>query len=320
METRRKYPTIIKNNPLYSYFWYNLREDKQNEVVIVYGRPGSCKSSWALKVMADLDLVWKPGLGKWVSRASFTHVVFSVQDLVKLATSNLPKGSVIIYDEAGVESDNTSYHERRAQILRWVLQLWRFKNIMLIITLPSLRSLTVGVRRLATCTVETFGRRFRQKKHAYARVVMTSHKLHRDKEFTMEKFLRFKEVHNGVKMVKRLRWYKFGFPDKVLAWHYEKIKREQALAWFKLFGDSKMENDMSFMNSLLGLKGGSGGSKVQEEAEFLYSKFKGLPEKIMDKKNKPNRYVFEKAMRQEGVNASEGAIRKAYGWLRNDVL
>lgn len=314
-----KYPPHVISNPLYSYLWYSVREDDQNEVIIAFGRPGSCKSSWALKLMQDIDVGWSEYKKKWVSRAKFSHIVYSVQDLFKLATSWLPEGSVILYDEAGVESDNSSYHETRAQLLRWVLQTWRYKNIILVVTLPSLRSLTIGIRRLATIYVETYGRRQRDKEHAYARITMVSHRGRGDKEVEYQKFLRFKDVtDDGVKVTKKMRWYKFCKPDKVVEWRYRKMKTRQTEEWYAMFGGKKLQEDMDFMTSLLGSKA-KGKNNTLREAEEIYKKYRDKIDSFTATNGRLIRGKFEKKLHDDGVYISETAMRKAFTWMKGDV-
>lgn len=319
IQARSKYPPHVISNPLYSYFWYSVREDDQNEVIICFGRPGSCKSSWALKLMQDLDIGWNKYRQKWVSRAKFTHIVYSVQDLFKLATSYLPEGTIIIYDEAGVESDNSSYHETRAQLLRWVLQTWRYKNIILVVTLPSLRSLTIGIRRLATVYVETYGRRQRDKNHAWARITMVSHKGRGDKEVEYQKFLRFKDItDDGVKVTKKMRWYKFARPNKILEWKYKRIKTKQTEEWYKMFGTKKLSEDMDFMTSLLGNKAKNKNNTIKE-AEDIYKLYRDKISEFTVGKGKLVRGLLEKKLHDDGKYVSEDAMKKAFAWMKGDV-
>jgi hypothetical protein len=84
-----------------------------------------------------------------------TRIVFSATDFIRLVKSKLPKGSVIIWDEAGIGNDNTTWNDKRSRLVKHVMQSFRAQNLCVFLTVPDLESVTVGTRRLMhlLCTV-----------------------------------------------------------------------------------------------------------------------------------------------------------------------
>jgi hypothetical protein len=81
-------------------------------------------------------------------RFSNDRIVFTAQEFIKLVQSNLPKGSAIIWDEAGVDNDAREYYTKKNKLIKYVFQTFRYKNLIVVLTVPDLRSIDVGTRKL----------------------------------------------------------------------------------------------------------------------------------------------------------------------------
>jgi len=155
-------PKHIKNDPLLSYFWKRIYYYDQNVLLIVVGGTGTCKSGSALTLGHQLDVTTKKSKVKGepaecIGRFNVDRVVFKAEDFISLVNSNIPKGSVIIWDETGVEHDARNYYSLKNKLVKYVMQTFRYKNFILIMTVPDLKSIDVGTRRLLHCYLEMKG-------------------------------------------------------------------------------------------------------------------------------------------------------------------
>jgi len=155
-------PEHIKNDPVLSYFWKRIYYYDQNVLLLVCGGTGTCKSGSALTLGHLLDVVVRKSKvegekDKVVGRFNVDRVVFKAEDFISLVNSNIPKGSVIIWDEIGVEHDSRNYYSLKNKLVKYVMQTFRYKNFILIMTVPDLKSIDIGTRRLLHCYLEMKG-------------------------------------------------------------------------------------------------------------------------------------------------------------------
>ena len=120
---------IVKQNPQeYSWVRYIRRRihENKNFMAIISGATGSGKSWSALSIGQLLD-----------PEFDVSRVIFRGTDLLKLINSGkLKKGSVILWDEAGVDLSNRSWQSATNKLLNFLLQTFRHKNIILLFTTP----------------------------------------------------------------------------------------------------------------------------------------------------------------------------------------
>lgn len=155
-------PEHIKNDPVLSYFWKRIYYYDQNVLMIICGGTGTCKSGSALTLGHLLDVTTrKPKVkgekGECIGRFDISRVVFKAEDFIALVNSNIPKGSVIVWDEIGVEHDSRNYYSLKNKLVKYVMQTFRYKNFILIMTVPDLKSIDIGTRRLLHCYLEMKG-------------------------------------------------------------------------------------------------------------------------------------------------------------------
>jgi len=60
----------------------------------------------------------------------------------------LKKGSVILWDETGIDNSNTEWFTKKAQVVSKFLQLYRYRNLMVIMTVPSIDLVQKTIRRM----------------------------------------------------------------------------------------------------------------------------------------------------------------------------
>ena len=120
---------IVKQNPQeYSWVRYIKKriDENKNFMAIISGATGSGKSWSALSIGQLLD-----------PEFDVSRVIFRGTDLLKLINSGkLKKGSVIVWDEAGIDLSNRSWQSATNKLLNFLLQTFRHKNIILLFTTP----------------------------------------------------------------------------------------------------------------------------------------------------------------------------------------
>ncbi len=116
----------------------------KSENIILTGEPGSGKSWSALtiaKILADrLGVKY--------------YVVFTADQFLELAKQNLPRGTIIIFDEAGAGISNREFWKEEQIKLMKVWQTMRYKNLIVILTVPSIKFIDKIAKLLANTIIE----------------------------------------------------------------------------------------------------------------------------------------------------------------------
>lgn len=127
-----------KEKPLWiKYLNQRIRQNK-NWLCIITGQTGSGKSWSALSLAEMID-----------PEFNIDRCIFSGRDLMKLINSKkLKKGSVIIWDEAGVDLSNRDWQSLTNRILNFLLQTFRHKCFILFFTTPYMDFVDSNTRKL----------------------------------------------------------------------------------------------------------------------------------------------------------------------------
>lgn len=158
-------PPAIRNVAAYLHVWNNVYYKDKDGLIQVIGQRGECKSGFGLRFAYDFDVEreYIPENKTWqfTQRFSMNKVCFLAPEIVKFYKDGFPKGTVIIWDEVGVDySSSDSYFSTKAKMLKWLLETNRYMNGVLIMTAPSLKSVNVGARRLINCLFHAKGKIF----------------------------------------------------------------------------------------------------------------------------------------------------------------
>ena len=150
-------PSYVKADPILSYFWERIYKKDQNVLLMMCGGTGTCKSGSALSIGHAFD-VGKSG----ERRFNIDRVVFKASEFVNVIRGKppykkLPRGSVVVWDEIGVENDARNYYSDRNKLVKYVMQTFRYMNFILIMTVPDIKSVDIGTRRLMHCYFEMNG-------------------------------------------------------------------------------------------------------------------------------------------------------------------
>lgn len=181
-----------------------IRHNKNN-IVIFVGQTGSGKSYSALRLAEMLDPTF-----------SVERCLFKAEDFVEMVENHsLPKGSVLLWDEVGLSMDARNFQSIGNKLVAYVLESFRYMNLTLILSVPSLSFCDVKLRKLVHFIIET--QRIDHKKMMVAcKVLMIRHYARDQGGKIYQQFLRRK----GLKL--STTW--FNHPSQKLADAYEKKK------------------------------------------------------------------------------------------------
>lgn len=136
--------TTKKTHVIWFLHWIATRIKHGWPLIIAFvGAMGSGKSYSAISLAQAID-------------PNFTaaNIVFTVKDFARLITARLPRGSVIIFDDAGVDANSRDWHSKRVKLLARVAQSFRIFGIIVIITTPKMEYIDSQTRKLLTVLFE----------------------------------------------------------------------------------------------------------------------------------------------------------------------
>lgn len=131
----------------YSWVKYIKQRINKNKnfITTLTGPTGSGKSWTALSIGEMLDKDF-----------NIDRVVFSGTELMNLINSgNLKSGSVIVWDEAGVNLSNRNWQALTNKLINYLLQTFRHKNFVLIFTVPYTDFVDAATRKLFHADFQT---------------------------------------------------------------------------------------------------------------------------------------------------------------------
>lgn len=120
---------------------------KKNCLIAIVGSTGSGKSYTALSFGEQLDPEFD------ISRVAFTPQEFL--DLVERGNNDLPSGSVIILDEGQLSVSSREWLSLQNKIINQVLSTFRYKQFIVIFTMPDLSFIDSQSRKLMHMYFET---------------------------------------------------------------------------------------------------------------------------------------------------------------------
>ena len=111
-------------------------EHEGSVVAIFVGRTGSSKSGSAISLAYAMDPTF-----------NLDRIVFRIEDFFKISTeNNLPPGSFLVFDDAGVDAGSRRWQDEKNQAFGAILQTFRYKQLPTLITTPRLGFLDKQVR------------------------------------------------------------------------------------------------------------------------------------------------------------------------------
>jgi len=142
----RKYYGKPKEKYWISYIKQRIRKNK-NFLGFISGQTGSGKSYSSLRIAEELD-----------KEFSIERCVFGGLELMNLINSGkLKKGSVIVFEEVGVNINARNWASITNKMLNYLLQTFRHKNFILIMNSPFMDFIDSATRKLFHAEMQTIG-------------------------------------------------------------------------------------------------------------------------------------------------------------------
>lgn len=244
-------------NEIYNRVHYK----NKNALLCFIGDTGSGKSYSALRFGEMLN----PDFS--IRKVVFTPLSF--MDL--LVNGNLEKGDVIIFDEAGVGIPNRDWAEIQNKLFSYIMQTFRYKNLIVIFTLPHISYMDYQVRKLLHYIFEMKYINY-DKKKAYLLPKKVVNNIYSDYPlFVYPKF-------SGLKITRM----SINLPNKTLIDEYEKKKQLYA---------KELEKDTLY--TLSDLEKSREEQKNEKSIKQIYKEISNNPEKYIIT-NKRGKRVFDK--------------------------
>lgn len=200
---KEKEPSIVQ------YIKWRIKSNK-NFICAVTGPTGSGKSWTTLSMAQQLD-----------EDFNIDRIVFKAKDLMALINSNtLTKGSVIVWDEAGIDLSNRNWQSTMNKVMNYLLQTFRHKNFILFFTVPYSDFVDATTRKLFHAEFTTIGINKRLKTCSI-KPKMLQYNASLKKWYAKYLIVRIKDI--GASKIKRWRVKK---PTEELIKHYESKKQE----------------------------------------------------------------------------------------------
>jgi len=177
-----------------------------------------------------------------------TRVVFGPSDFLRLVKSGLPRGSVIVWDEAGIGNDAVSWQDKKSRLIKHIMQTFRSRNYGLFMTVPDKESITLSTRRLVHCYIDVTKR---DDTHAYLDIRWLNRVRGNEKTETYYKYPVFKDPLTG--KLKKIIRYKVPKIDPAIEKEYNKIKDTVLQNMYEYY-----QKEMEFMEKELGEKSQQG--------------------------------------------------------------
>jgi hypothetical protein len=156
MGARPKPPWIL-NNPIYSPIWTDVYDKDLDALIAVCGRRGACKSGAAQRFGEQFDVSYYSE-DNFKPRFDETHITFKASEFVKLFQQHHPTGSVLVWDEIGVENDSRNFYTVKNKLIKYLMETNRYRNYVVLVTTPTLKSMDISTQRLLSGFLEMQGK------------------------------------------------------------------------------------------------------------------------------------------------------------------
>ena len=141
-----------KESLMINYVTDRIKQNK-NFLAVCVGRTGSGKTFSMLRFAEMLDPEFN------VSRVCFTAQEF----ITCLRDKTLKSGNVIVFDEQGIAQSSRDWQSTQNKLLNFITQVFRYRNLIVLYTVPDLSFVDVQSRKLMHMMFETVGISHRRK-------------------------------------------------------------------------------------------------------------------------------------------------------------
>ena len=265
-------PEYLKRDPVLWRFFARLNYEDKNFLCLVVGDTGTGKSCSAISLARAIDIT---PLGNGRFKRNFVidadeqgrgtpqcRVVFGPSDFLKLIKSGLPRGSIIVWDEAGVGNDATKWQDKKSQLIKHIMQTFRSRNYGVFLTVPDKESITLATRRLVHCYVDMTSR---EADSARAKVTWAQRSRSRERTETFYKYPVYVDPETG--KYKKILTYKIPRLDRDVEHQYNKIKDTTLQNLYEFY-----QRELDFIDTELGLKQDAQERALEKVQKFNMSK------------------------------------------------
>lgn len=133
----------MDQSTLIRYVHQRIKNNK-NFLCVITGPTGSGKSYSALKLAEILDPTF-----------NINRVAFKAIEFMRILSTEPEAGSVIVFDEAGVEMNSRNWQTKINKVINYVLQTFRHRNYIVIFTSPHFGFVDKASRQLFHAHFET---------------------------------------------------------------------------------------------------------------------------------------------------------------------
>lgn len=141
---------LSQNEYVLSYISHRVMKRNQNFLACATGPPGSGKTYDFITLAEELSEL------NGVSFDIDVNVVFGARELMQLINSGkLQRGSVIVFEEAGVTYNSREWQSIGNKLLNYLMQTFRHRNYIVLFTMPDFSFVDVGARKLFHARFET---------------------------------------------------------------------------------------------------------------------------------------------------------------------
>ncbi|AFK19012.1 hypothetical protein E6P09_09510 [Haloferax mediterranei ATCC 33500] len=203
-------PEPVRNNLiLRRKVWPRMNVYNENWMCFLAGETGDGKSYAALRLAEALD----PNFGP-------DRVTYSVEEFLELAASDLPEGSILVLEEAGVAAGNRNWYTVANQVLDALTQTWRHRNHGAIMTAPDFDLVDSHVQRRFHHLGIMVG------KDEQAGISKARWKYIQTNNETGKMYKKYHRMIGDDGVLRRHKWMKFRLPSPELVEKYEATKGE----------------------------------------------------------------------------------------------
>ena len=138
-------------NPLYWKMWDMVNNKDQGCLVVIVGKPRTGKSYIGLDMASSID-------PKFNARTVGERCAFKPTTFMKLcseAKKKMPKGSAMMYEEAGVNVNAKEWYSWFNRSTSYLLQTFGHRNFLVIFTVPNMDYITGDSKKLMDFCIET---------------------------------------------------------------------------------------------------------------------------------------------------------------------
>ena len=200
-------------HPFLRSIWYRVHKNNLDWLWAMVGQKGSGKSYASLHIASILDPNFTPE----------KNMAFSVPQFMNLLNEekspHIKRGSVIIFEEAGVNIDNRKFHSTMNKVFIYTAQVMRNRNLVVLFTVPNLSFIDKKARNMLHCISQAKGY---DGWKGYSEITVKVRDTNPIKGKEYDKFPRI--LHNGRQQY--MKSMKIPKIDKDLAERYEEHRKE----------------------------------------------------------------------------------------------